>query len=197
MLFVLKFLSCEVTVKKMPFKPLTSLEKERIAQYRDEMVFKSYFLRNYKVLERYAFGFLKDYALAQDVCSEVMWKMWHLGSDLMHVSSVEGYLLRMVKNRCLNLLRLNQPVYLVPDDFAEMNIEFPDPERLMMESERVKEIQQAIDALPQKTKQAFLLVKEESRSYQEAAEIMNISKNTVDRHIQIALAKIWQSLKNR
>ena len=181
----------------MPFKPLTSLEKERIAQYRDEMVFKSYFLRNYKVFERYAFGFLKDYALAQDVCSEVMWKMWHLGSDLMHVSSVEGYLLRMVKNRCLNLLRLNRPVYLVPEELAEIGLDSPDPEHLLMQTERMKEIQDAIDALPQKTKQAFLLVKEESRSYLEAAEIMNISKNTVDRHIQIALAKIWQSLKNR
>ncbi|WP_312134797.1 hypothetical protein [Sphingobacterium sp.] len=34
----------------MPFKPLTSLEKERTAQYRDEMVFKSYFLRTSKFL---------------------------------------------------------------------------------------------------------------------------------------------------
>lgn len=179
----------------MPFIPLTSFEQERIAQHRDEMVFKSYFLRNYKFLERYAYGLLRDKGMAQDVTSEAMWKMWHLGADLLHLTSVEAFLLRIVKNRCLNLIRLNQPVYVLPEDLPEMAINTLDPELMIIQQEGLTEIEQAIADLPEKTKQAFLLVKEESHTYQEAAVIMKISKNTVDRHIQIALRKIWQSIK--
>lgn len=179
----------------MPFIPLTTFEQDRIAQHRDEMVFKSYFLRNYKFLERYAFGLLRDKSMAQDVTSEAMWKMWHLGADLLHLSSVEAYLLRIVKNRCLNLLRLNQPVYVVPEDLPEIVANTLDPETIIIQQEGLTEIEQAIADLPEKTKQAFLLVKEERYSYQEAAVIMQISKNTIDRHIQIALRKIWQSIK--
>ncbi|MVZ60610.1 sigma-70 family RNA polymerase sigma factor [Sphingobacterium humi] len=179
----------------MFFKSLSEEEKLKIAQARNETVFKSYFLRNYRVLEQYAYTFLKDKALAQDVSSEVMWKMWHLEADLLHISNVESYLLRSVKNKCLNMLRLKQVVYVDQQELRDELLDQNHPEEIMMQTEGVKRIESAIASLPQKTKQAFKLVKEEKRSYQEVADLMNISKKTVDRHIQIALSKLWAILK--
>lgn len=182
----------------MYLKPLTDENKRKIAIDREEPVFKTFFIANFKVLENYAVFYVKDKHIAEDIASEVMWKMWHLGSDLLHVSSVESYLIRAVKNKCLNYLRVQQATYVGHDELADYP--YPDhlsPEQILISTERVRQIEQAIEALPSKTLQAFKLVKDEKYTYKDAAEIMGISTKTIDRHIQIALQKLWVALKKK
>jgi RNA polymerase sigma factor (sigma-70 family) len=179
----------------MILNTLSTENKSKIALKRDEAVFKSYFIQNYKVYEKYAFGILKDRFLAEDVASEIMWKMWHLGEDLMHVANVEQYILKSIKNKCLNMMRVRQPLYVENRDLPDYADNSLNPETLMIEAQAVAKIQQAISELPEKTKQAFLLVKEEKMTYKEAAESMNISPKTVDRHIQNAIKKLFSFLK--
>jgi len=179
----------------MIFNLLSDDAKRKIATERNEAVFKSYFISNYKALENYAFYFLKDRCLAEDVSSEVMWKMWHIEGDLLHISNVEQYLLRSVKNKCLNILRVKQLQYVDQDDIKDSILDSNSPENILIETEALLRIQNAIDQLPEKTKQAFLLVKEERLSYKEVAEKMSISTKTVDRHIQIAVKKLLIFLK--
>lgn len=169
--------------------------KTKIALNRDEIVFKNYFIDNYNVLKDYAYYFLKDHHLAEDVSSEIMWKLWHMGADLMYISSVENYLLRSIKNRCLNILRVRQTVLMEHDDLNEQLIEHADPEKLLISSQEISKIKEAIDSLPRQTHKAFSLVKESQHTYKEAAEIMGVSVKTIDRHIQIAIKKLWLALK--
>lgn len=175
---------------------LSSEKKLKIAVEREEAVFKSYFIANYKVYEKYAFSFLKDKFLAEDVASEVMWKMWHLGEDLMRISNVEQYIFKSVKNKCLNMLRVRQLKFVGNEDLPDYADNSLNPETLMIEGQAIAKIEKAISKLPEKTKQAFLLVKEEKMSYIEAAENMNISPKTVDRHIQNAIKKLYYFLKS-
>jgi len=183
----------------MYFKPLSEEDRKKIAIYRDEKIFKAFFISNFRVLENYAILFVKDKHIAEDIVSEVMWKMWHLGSDLVHVASVESYLSRAVKNKSLNYLRIKQASYVGHEELTDYPCtdEVLSPERLLISDERIKQIEEAIEQLPSKTQQAFKLVKDESRSYKAAAEIMGISTKTVDRHIQIALQKLWNTLKKK
>jgi len=175
---------------------LSSENKSKIALKRDEAIFKSYFIKNYKVYEKYAFGILNDRFLAEDVASEIIWKIWHLGEDLMHVANVEQYILKSIKNKCLNMMRVRKPIFVENQDLHDYADNSLNPEKLMIESQAVARIQQAISELPEKTKQAFLLVKEEKMTYKEAAESMNISPKTVDRHIQNAVKKLFNFLKS-
>lgn len=182
----------------MYFKPLSEESKRKIAIERQQDAFKAFFVANFRVLERYAMLFVKDKYIAEDIASEVMWKMWYLGSDLMHVSVVEHYLMRAVKNKCLNYLRVQQAVYVGHEELADYQLtDNLDPENILISSEKVKQIERAINELPEKTKQAFKLVKNERYSYKDTAEMMGISIKTVDRHIQIALQKLWHVLKKR
>lgn len=182
----------------MYLKPLTDDNKRKIALDRDELIFKAYFIANFKALEKYAVLFVKDKNFAEDIVSETMWRMWHLGSDLIHISSVESYLARSVKNKCLNFLRVKQNIYVSHDELADYNyFDQSCPEQLLISNERIKEIENAIDALPPKTQEAFKLIKDENYSYKEAAEIMGISIKTIDRHIQIATQKLWAILKHK
>lgn len=182
----------------MFFKPLSEENKKKIAVDRDERAFKAFFIANFKKLENYAMLFVKDKYVAEDIASEVMWKMWHLDSDLLHVSAVELYLMRAVKNKCLNYLRVRQAVYVGHEELADYaQRDDLSPEKILISSERMQQIERAVEALSSKTQQAFRLVKDEGHSYKETAEIMEISTKTVDRHIQIAVQKLWDTLKNK
>ena len=181
----------------MIFKPITDIEKHKIGIDRDESVFKAYFVANYKVLKGYAMRILGDTHFAEDVASEVLWKLWHLGSDIVHIAALESYLLRSVKNKCLNLLRVRQLHYMDPADIKDTLVEWEHPQQLLMQEESLRRIENAIHSLSPKTKEAFLLVKEQRYSYKEVAEQLNISTKTVDRHVQIALQKLWLALKPR
>lgn len=180
----------------MFLKLLTEEQKRRIAIDREEPIFKAFFIANLEALEYYALNFVKDEHIAEDIASEVMWKMWHLGSDLASIVSVESYLMRAVKNKCLNYLRVQQAVLVGHDELADFaNSDCPSPEEDFISNEKIRQIKAAIEALPPKTQQAFKLVKDENHSYKEAANIMGISTKTIDRHLQIALQKLWDSIK--
>lgn len=182
----------------MFFKPLSKENQKKIAIEREEKVFKDFFIANFKLLEDYAVFFVHDKHAAEDIVSEVMWKIWHLGSDLQHIASVERYLLQSVKNNCLNYLRIKRAVYVGHEELTDYQLRDPlTPEKILISSEQIKHIENAIAHLPVKTQQAFRLVKDENYSYKEAAEVMNISVKTIDRHIQIALQKLWQALKKK
>jgi RNA polymerase sigma-70 factor (ECF subfamily) len=64
-------------------------------------------------------------------------------------------------------------------------------------SPEIKELEFAIDQLSPKTKEAFLLVKDYQMSYKQAAETMGIAVKTVDRHMQIAIEKLYFLLKEK
>lgn len=93
------------------------------------------------------------------------------------------------------MMRVRQPLYVENRDLPDYADNSLNPETLMIEAQAVAKIQQAILELPEKTKQAFLLVKEDKMTYKEAAETMNISPKTVDRHIQNAVKKLFSFLK--
>ncbi|WP_400261943.1 sigma-70 family RNA polymerase sigma factor [Sphingobacterium sp. SG20118] len=181
----------------MYLEPLNDDNKTKIAIERDENSFKVYFLANYKQLEKYAAFILKDNHLAEDAVSEVMWKLWFMGPDLMKINAVEPFLLKSLKNQCLNLIRMRQVVLIDNYNDHDLLVERNTPENMMISAERIRHIQQAVESLPPKTKEAFKLVKEEKKSYLETALLMGISKKTVDRHIQIALEKLWYCINKK
>lgn len=116
---------------------LSDSDKKAIAQDRDERVFRRLFLDSFHPLCNYAFYFLKDRHLAEDVTAEIMWKIWFMGSDLLYINSLEKYLLRAVKNRCLNLLRVRSVDYVSNDELLELDsrIDLNTPENLLLQSE--------------------------------------------------------------
>jgi RNA polymerase sigma factor (sigma-70 family) len=65
----------------------------------------------------------------------------------------------------------------------------------MITAEMMHKMQAAIDALPPRCKMIFKLIREDGLRYKEVAEILNISVNTIDAQMAIAVRKICQSLQ--
>lgn len=181
----------------LDIQELSFEDKQMIAIGRDERIFKKFFIQSFDGLKLYALSFIKDEDIAQDISCQILWKIWNLQERLIAIESLVPYMLRAIKNRCLNQIRNKSFEYSLHDIANDSFVDDISPESLLISKEKIAEIEQAIALLPAKTKQAFLLVKDQQLSYKEAATKMGIAVNTVDRHIQIALKKIYLQLKQK
>ena len=163
--------------------------------YKDEKAFQQLFYHFYTDLVHFSRSIVGDIKLAEDIVSDIMLDIWNGKINYLTVINVKTYLFKATKNRSLNTISrdkihlkyINSIFYT---DFATS------PEQLFIEKELKTVLDEAIHKLPEKTKMAFILVRDNSLTYQEVADIMNISKNTVDRHLQIAIQKIRLVLIN-
>ncbi|RYY52721.1 MAG: sigma-70 family RNA polymerase sigma factor, partial [Chitinophagaceae bacterium] len=69
-----------------------------------------------------------------------------------------------------------------------------DPYELMITTEMMKKMQDAIDGLPPRCKMIFKLVREDGLRYREVSEVLNISINTIDAQMAIAVKRICLAL---
>lgn len=69
-----------------------------------------------------------------------------------------------------------------------------DPHSRLVTAEMLNRVNQAIEQLPSRCKMIFRLVREDGLRYKEVAEILNISVNTIDVQMAIAVRRISESL---
>ncbi len=159
-----------------------------------EIVFKSH----YSKLTLYANKFLNDITVSEEIVSESLTFLWEKRDSIIFSTSVTSYLYKMVRNRSLNYLKHkkieNEYVsYLIRNKLLE---ELPDHEiDPYHEKEMVQQIRLAIDSLPDKCRQVFLMSRFEYLKNREIAERLDISQKTVERQITIALEKLRKSLE--
>jgi len=108
------------------------------------------------------------------------------------------YLYIATKNTSLSYLSKKAKDNLV-EPFDNINIDLYKssitPEELMITAEMYRKIQQQVEALPPRCKMIFKLVREDGLKYKEVSDILNISVNTIDVQIAIAIKKIAVALK--
>ena len=157
-----------------------------------DMLFRSY----YGVLVRIACDMLGDKQSAEDVVQETFIKLWDSGPDLTINSSLSAYLLKMVRNRCIDFLRAKTREKTISIDHPEVQAQLHeigiekafDEELFSTPLEIV--LQQAIDQLPPQCKLIFTLNRFDGCSHKEIAEKLQISVSTVKTQILRALKKI-------
>ncbi len=70
------------------------------------------------------------------------------------------------------------------------------PEDVLDTEFRLHSLQQALDALPERTRQVFLLRRLENVSYKEMSEMMGISVSALEKHMTRAIAKVAKQLQD-
>lgn len=158
-----------------------------------EFIFKSHYVK----LTFYANKFLNDIAVSEEIASESLTFLWEKRGTIVINSSVTAYLYKMVQNKCMNYLK-HQKVeneyvsYMLRNKLID---ELPEHDtNPYQEKELAEQIRLAIETLPEKCKLVFEMSRFEYLKNREIAERLNISQNTVERHITIALEKLRKSL---
>ncbi|SHL93834.1 RNA polymerase sigma-70 factor [Hymenobacter psychrotolerans] len=177
--------------------PSTALLLHRIATADDRRAFEQFFTLYYPRLLKFAHFYVKSRELAEEVVSDVFFKLWQKRATLPEVKHMDSYLYISIKNQSLNYLQKaeNQPAIPLEDLPAYLSVETLTPERTLLVSELQAEIHRAVDKLPPQCKIIFKLIREDGLKYKEVAEILGISTKTIEVQIGIAIKKISVDLQ--
>ena len=127
----------------------------------------------------YAARLLSDRAEAEDVAQEAMLRLWRVAPEWRQgEAKVTTWLYRVVSNLCTDRLRKARGVAL--DTVPEPEDDAPGAEAGLQETARAEALQQALDALPERQKQAVVLRHIEGLSNPEIAAVMDIGVEAVE-----------------
>lgn len=147
-------------------------------------------------LYQFSLSMVRNTQDAEEVVSDVFLKIWQLREHLPESGQFPFYLYRAVKHTSLNYLKKKTRKKEAEIAFyVEAVKEYSrTPEEMAISKENMANIRLAINTLPTRCRQIFLLVKEDGLSYQEVAELLDISPATVNVQMTIAVRKLWQTL---
>jgi len=163
----------------------------------DEGAFTQLYLHFAKKLMQFAISLVRVKEIAEELVEDVFVRLWANRKDIAHIENLTVYLYVAVKNKSLNALSQKaSELIAAPFDFLDTAIdEFAtDPYDLMITAEMMGKMKQAIETLPPRCKMIFKLIREDGLRYKEVAEILNISVNTIDVQMAIAVKKICTAL---
>ena len=167
-----------------------------------ERAYKFLYDHHYQILCHVASQYVKDDFLAETIVGDVIFHMWEVRETLNITTSLRSYLMTSVRNRCLDYLKSQQcqhEMYMSSpgfQDFPVLNYIKGDdyPLGKLLEKELEGEIMMAIARLPEDCRRVFHLSRFEEKKYNEIADELGISVNTVKYHIKRALALLHEDL---
>jgi RNA polymerase sigma-70 factor, ECF subfamily len=146
------------------------------------------FIENFHSLVFTSFGIVKDYDVAKDIVQDVFVKVWQNFENITDTKNLRPYLATAVRNSSFNYLRDQKMheetinyLHLLTDEGQGSNDE------AITRDDLIDQVHRAVNKLPEKWREAFILSKYEKLKYYEVAEKMGISNKTVEKYISKAL----------
>jgi RNA polymerase sigma-70 factor (ECF subfamily) len=167
--------------------------------------FERLYLLYYPKLVRFSKEYVLSEEDAENIVQDVFLAVWEQRGQLSGIQDIPSFLFRLAKNKCIDFLRhkitgmeKQQQMYEIQlHDFQHRlhSMEQFD-ENILYEKELNTLIHQAIQSLPEKCREIFLLSRFEELSHQEIADRYGISPHTVNNQITQALKKLKNYLKD-
>jgi RNA polymerase sigma-70 factor, ECF subfamily len=160
----------------------------------DERAFDSVFRANYARLVRMAESIVRERASAEEIAQEVMLELWRRKESLHLEQSFAAYLIRATRNRALNHVRHERVVARELAAATLQERESPAADAEMLGVELAGVVREAIDALPELTREIFQLSRVQGLRYVEIGGVLGISVKTVEKRMGQALAALRDRL---
>jgi RNA polymerase sigma-70 factor (ECF subfamily) len=156
-----------------------------------EVIFNYY----YSNLSRYLLLLFKNELLVDHIAQDIFVYLWENRENLEIKTSLESYLYSAGRYKALNQIRNNQLQEVIRKKIGNS------PGSATIENHELEDLElrniidDAINSLPERCQQIFRLSREEEMSYHDIAIFLNISVNTVEGQMAIALKKLRAILK--
>ncbi|WP_017258850.1 RNA polymerase sigma factor [Pedobacter arcticus] len=152
------------------------------------------FLKYYKVLCVNAYFFLKDYQASKDLVQIFFLEIWEKKLYLNLEGEIKGYLYRSVQNRCLNSLRKEESEQRKRIGFYEIYSNEDHTLDNNITESLYNRLANALQQLPKQRQVALQMVYFEKKKYQEAANVMGISINSLKTHLKIGIKNLREQV---
>lgn len=160
-----------------------------------ERLFRAY----YKRLCVYAENIMRDAFDAEDIVSNMFVRLWEKREQLQIHTTIESYIISAIRHDALNYLKHAEVEerYRAKVACQQTHITLLNPAEDghtplsdMLEKELNEQIENALQTLPPQCRAVFTLHKIEGLSYQEVADRLNVSINTVRTQLMRAMKKM-------
>ena len=157
----------------------------------------------FQQLISYVVQIVKEIFVAEEIVQEAFIKLWENKDSIIITGSVKVYVFKMAHNMSINRLEqmataknsVNRTISEEEWQFVQDTYRFDHSIIEQIESDETeKRIRLAINTLPEKCREVFVLSRFEFLDNEEIAKKMNISINTVRAHIYHALELIRKEL---
>lgn len=155
----------------------------------------------YSKLMLFVSCFIKSKHDVEEIVSDTFCTIWEQRLKLANLERItSSYIYTIAKNTTLLFLKRQRKEkydrYMETDVAASDIPAQPDdsPEDELIGKELMGKLHAAIENLPEKSRMAFKLVREQGLKYKEAAEIMEISVKTLEAHMALATKRLLKTL---
>ena len=166
----------------------------------EEAAFAYVFKQYYAMLLNYASRLLHDAEGANDVVQETFCRLYERRKALHAGIDLKPYLYKTVYNSCMNELKHRR----VEQDYVNKEleefyfsrvVETPEAELALQDEELKRAIDLAVQGLPERCREVFVLGKVDGLSNKEIADKLQISTKTVENQMTTALSKLRKELE--
>ncbi|MEL7585836.1 MAG: RNA polymerase sigma-70 factor [Prolixibacteraceae bacterium] len=158
--------------------------------------FRFFFEKYYPDLCNLVNLYLHDPVMSEEIVQDVFIYLWEKKEIIKIESSVKSYLLRASKNKSINYIRNERTKLGIHRKLAETDTTCAEmPDSVMDAMQLRKVIDAAIDSLPVRCREIYILAKEKNLPYKQIAGELGISVKTVEAQMGIALKKLREHLR--
>lgn len=160
----------------------------------DKSAYKYAFDYFYADLCGHTTNLTSDIDLAEDIVQEIFIGLWNNRKKILITTSLKSYLYRSCYNKYIDIYRKNKNINKKLEEFRYVKLMNLEEEDASLKNQKIEYLNKAIQELPPKCKEIFVLSKFEGLKYQEIAEKLDISIKTVENQIGFAYSKLRKTL---
>lgn len=150
----------------------------------DEKAFTVIYEHYYAGIYNFVRKYLKSDELSDDICQNVFLKIWEHREQLSIVLEFNAYAFTIAKRQSLDFLKRatieQTAMNLILQSYPAQNNTVEEGHQY---SEYMRFIDNILSKLPPQSQQVFNLCRQQYKSYDEAAQILGISRNAIKKHM--------------
>lgn len=154
------------------------------------------FRQYYVMLCSHAVRYVSSKAVAEDIVSDIFYEFQVGKRYITTTTSFRAYLFTMVRNRAFDYVRdeMKHTTSLEKADFVHAHSTLS-PDSITQYEDLYHDVENAINSMPLKRRQIYVMHRFEGKKYQEIAEELNLSLRTIEAHVYQGMRQIQGILK--
>jgi len=177
------------------------LKESRVKQITNEILFEEIYRKHFKKVLFFAYRYLNNNEKAENIAQDVFLALWGQMENLEKDGEVLPFLFVLTKYRCLNWLRKEKhhekyKKNIITDNDISITALSDESSTNLYYKEIEYLVQTAIEKMPDKIKDTFILSRYKNLKNKEIAHLQKISEKTVEYRMSYAFKILRKFLKD-
>ena len=167
--------------------------------------FSEYFVSYRQKYIHYAYTYIQDMDVSKDIVADSFISFWVIHESLPDDTNIPAYVLRSVRNRCVDYLKKQYRYISLNSQMSELDewdfsVRLSSLQRMesldIFQDEIAEIVHSVLNSMPDNTKNIYMLSRQENLSRREIADSLGISIKGVEYHITRILKALRLALKD-